>query len=141
MFQNPQDAIDWFTDLVDDEDIDQNGNFNPAIETLALQVIAYINNPTASSATFETTYSVSNENCEDSAIISITINNVEEAEAGSFDDLTFCSTDTDQDLYNFLSTDATQGGTFSIDGEELENGIFTDFYDGDSNIYCNIYCR
>jgi gliding motility-associated-like protein len=125
MLQNPQDAIAWFTNLIDDEAIDQNGDFDPAIETLALQVIAYVENPTEPSATFETTYSVSNENCEDSATISLTINNIEEAEAGEFDDLTFCSTDDDQDLNNFLSEDATQGGTFSIDGEDLENGIFS----------------
>ena len=125
MLENPQDAIAWFNELIEGEDIDQDGDFDPAIENLALQVIAYVSNPEEPSATFETTYSVSNENCEDSAIISITINNVEEAEAGSFDNLTFCSTDTDQNLYNYLSTDATQGGTFSIDGEELENGIFT----------------
>ena len=125
MLESPQDAIDWFNSLIDDEGIDQDGEFGDDLTVIAAQILAYINEPTGDSQTFETTYNVSNEECKDSANISLTINNVEQANAGNFDPLTFCTTDEDQNLNDFLSDDATTGGTFSIDGEMLENGIFT----------------
>lgn len=125
MLENPQDAIAWFNELIEGEDIDQDGNFDPAIETLALQVIAYVSNPGEPSATFETTYTVSNENCEDSTTISLTINNIEEADAGDFVNYTFCSNDEDINLNDEIEQDATMGGMFMINGEQLENGIFS----------------
>src|SRR5690606_6836439 len=71
---------------------------------------------------FSTTYTVANENCTDSATYTVTINEGEAADAGpDVDDLVFCSTDTDLNLFDILSDDAQQNGYF----EELEDGVFS----------------
>ncbi|GGW77504.1 gliding motility-associated C-terminal domain-containing protein [Salegentibacter mishustinae] len=71
------------------------------------------------------TYTVqsTNETCpDDEAIITITIDDTLEADAGSdVEDIIVCSTDADINLFNYLSGDVGQEGYF----EELEDGIFS----------------
>jgi len=71
------------------------------------------------------TYTVqsTNEACpDDSARITITIDDTLEADAGSdVEDIIVCSTDADINLFNYLSGDAGQEGYF----EELEDGFFS----------------
>lgn len=110
-----EEVLAIFNNLIP-ENITEGGEFSTSIDDLVIQFMA---NPIGG---FSTTYKVSNENCTDSATYSITINDTETANAGSnVDDLVFCSTDEDVNLFEFLSNDAQQEGYF----EELENGIFS----------------
>lgn len=123
MITNPQAAIDWFNNLIDVDGVDQDGTFNPALETLAAQIFAYVNAPDTPNATFEATYSVENENCQDSATISLTITDVQEADAGEFEDYVFCSTVQEVNLTSEVT--GIPGGVFTIEDEVIENGVFS----------------
>jgi gliding motility-associated-like protein len=119
------------TDLADDFDADDftayymsllgdlpaNGTFNPSLTSL------YDDYTDQSTGTFTTTYTVGSEACEDSVQISLTINEEEDANAGTIADQTVCSTDGLIDLSTYLSDEATTGGTFSGTGVD-ENGMF-----------------
>ncbi|WP_081208793.1 gliding motility-associated C-terminal domain-containing protein [Salegentibacter sediminis] len=141
MIEDPQAAIDWFNSIVDVEGVDQDGDFDPALLSLAADVYAYVQAPDSPSATFETTYTVTNENCADSATISLTINNLEEAEAGEDVELTFCVSQGDFDLRDYLSEDANPNGYFedfdgTINTSELGEGVFTYTYVVDETVDC-----
>ncbi|MDR9456382.1 MAG: gliding motility-associated C-terminal domain-containing protein [Salegentibacter sp.] len=141
MIANPQAALDWFNSIVDVEGVDQDGEFDPALSGLAADIIAYVNTPDSPSATFETTYTVSNDNCEDSANISLTINNLEEANAGENVELTFCVSQGDQNLYDYLSDGANPNGYFedfdgTISPSELGEGTYTYTYIVDESVDC-----
>ncbi|APS37701.1 gliding motility-associated C-terminal domain-containing protein [Salegentibacter sp. T436] len=119
LIANPGEAQNFLITLLEnqEEDVDLRGEFDANVEEL----FAYYNNGDFSQP-FVATYTVANENCEDSAQISITINEIEEANAGEFDDYTFCTTDENIDLNNEIT--GTMGGMFTIEGEIIENGIF-----------------
>ncbi|MGY5848996.1 gliding motility-associated C-terminal domain-containing protein [Salegentibacter sp. F14] len=141
MIANPQDAIDWFNSIVDVDGVDQDGEFDPALTSLAADIFAYVSAPDSPSATFETSYSVSNENCEDSANISLTITNLEEAEAGEDVELTFCLSQGDMDLRDYLSDDANINGYFedfdgTINTSDLGEGEFNYTYVVDETVDC-----
>ncbi|PRX40189.1 gliding motility-associated C-terminal domain-containing protein [Salegentibacter salegens] len=109
-------VLQIFTSLLGDRD--QNGSF-PEGQTPMDLYATFSANPIG---TFSTTYTVTNENCIDSAELSITINDTEEANAGGdVDNIIVCSTDADINLFDYLSEDVTQEGYF----EELEDGIFS----------------
>ncbi|WP_037319165.1 gliding motility-associated C-terminal domain-containing protein [Salegentibacter sp. Hel_I_6] len=120
LLANPEEAQNFLIDLLESQqdDVDLSGEFDSSIEEL----FAYYNAGEFTEP-FVTTYTVSNENCEDSSEISITINEVEVADAGEFDNYTFCTTDEDVNLNNEVT--GTQGGLFTVDGELIENGIFS----------------
>jgi gliding motility-associated-like protein len=147
MIEDPQAAIDWFTSIVDVEGVDQDGEFDPALMSLAVDVFAYVSAPDSPSATFETTYTVTNENCEDFANISLTINNLEEAEAGDAVALTFCVSQGEFDLRDYLSDDANPNGYFEdsddfedfegiINTSELGEDVYTFTYTVDETVDC-----
>ncbi|MGW1453915.1 T9SS type B sorting domain-containing protein [Salegentibacter agarivorans] len=145
MIEDPQAAIDWFNSIVDVEGVDQDGEFDPALLSLAADVYAYVQAPDSPSATFETTYTVTNENCEDLATISLTINNLQEAEAGDDVELTFCLSQGDFDLNDYLTENANPNGYFedadgTFDGtfntSELGEGTFTYNYVVDETVDC-----
>ncbi|PKD16485.1 hypothetical protein APR41_09085 [Salegentibacter salinarum] len=120
LIANPGEAQNFLITLLEnqEEDVDLSGDFDANVEEL----FAYYNAGDFSEP-FVTTYRVSNENCEDTSEISITINEIEEANAGDFENYTFCSTDNDVNLNNEIT--GTAGGTFTVDGEPIENGIFS----------------
>ncbi len=110
-----EEVLAIFENLIPD-DVTEGGELSTSINQLIIQFNSN------SIGEFSTTYTVSNENCTDSATYSVTISDTEEADAGSnVDDLVFCSTDADVNLNDFLSDDALQNGNF----EELENGVFS----------------
>ncbi|GHA40863.1 hypothetical protein GCM10007103_22750 [Salinimicrobium marinum] len=98
-------------------DLPANGTFSPSLTSL------YDDYTDQSTGTFTTTYTVGSEACEDSVQISLTINEEEDANAGTIADQTVCSTDGLIDLSTYLSDEATSGGTFSGTGVD-ENGMF-----------------
>ncbi|MCG9970122.1 gliding motility-associated C-terminal domain-containing protein [Christiangramia crocea] len=71
--------------------------------------------------TYETTYTLGSGDCEDSVAIEIEVFSEEAANAGNIDSFTVCSDSGMVILANYLSADATPGGTFTgegvIDGE------------------------
>ncbi len=106
-------AVAIFNDLLP-ADTDEGGNFSPTIETLIAQ---FLSNPIG---TFTTTYTVSNGDCEDSADYTVIINDTEVANAGPATTLTFCSTEGEIDLTDYLSSEANPNGIF----EGLEGNMF-----------------
>ncbi len=114
LIQNPQDAIDLFNSLLGGS-VDTGGTFDPTLNALAAQ---YLSEPIG---TFSTTYTVDNGTCQDSAVITVIVTDREDANAGDDVDLTFCTTDADQNLTDFLTSGANPNGTF--DG--YPNGVFS----------------
>ncbi len=106
-------VLELFNSLLG-EDVNEGGEFSPSLEILIAQ---FVENPIG---TFSTTYTVGEGQCSGSAELSITVNDVEEANAGSDTTLTFCSTEGELDLTEYLNEDANQSGYF----EELENNMF-----------------
>ena len=92
-----------------DPTITPGGTFSD--DTL-MELLAQYNATTSFPATFTTTYTVSNDDCTASADYSITINPNEDADAGSDQSVTFCTTDGVQDLNDFIGDDAMTGGSF-----------------------------
>ena len=107
-------ARDLFLSLLD-EGVSRDGTFSPTIQDLVDQY-----NNVSQTGTFTTTYTVSNGECEDSAELAVTIIDTVDANAGEDVDLTFCTTEGVQNLYDFLSEDAITNGSF----EGLEDGMF-----------------
>ncbi len=123
MITTPQDAINFFTSLLG-ENTPQDGTFKPSLETLATQ---YASNPIG---TFKTVYTVSNDACEDSSNISVTINDTVPAEAGDDVEVTFCTQQGAQNLYTYLPENANPDGTF----EGLDGGMFDPSSEGDFEV-------
>ena len=112
----------FFTNLVSNNtSLDTGGTFDPRPD----EILDQFENQNGLGV-FETEYTVGTGDCGVvSLMLTAEVTPIQQAEAGEFSPLTFCSTDEDQDLNDFLSDDATMGGTFSINGQVLENGIFT----------------
>lgn len=107
-------AEDFLAAYADDER-DQNGTFEPTLEELAADFEA---NPFG---TFTTVYSVSNDNCTDTATLSVTVTEEVPANAGGNVEETVCSTAGVQNLTDFLGEGAIAGGSFSA---PYEDGTF-----------------
>ena len=102
-------------------DITTDGEFsNDDLTTLLIKYEATTSFP----ATFTTTYTVSNDDCTDSADYTITINPNEEANAGGDQSATFCTTDGMVDLSGSIGAGATTGGTFMSDDLSLTGSTF-----------------
>jgi len=94
-----------------DTTITPGGDFtNSTLDQLLVQFAATTSFP----ATFTTTYTVSNDNCTDSADYTVTINPNEDADAGEDQTVVFCTTDGPTNLGDTL-TGAISGGSFSSD--------------------------
>ncbi|WP_162430898.1 gliding motility-associated C-terminal domain-containing protein [Christiangramia aestuarii] len=88
-------------------------------------LLAYVANPTSDSETFDFSYidESTTSVCEDGVInISITINNLVDAEAGTIGDQRVCESDDMVDLAMFLGSDSIAGGTF--DGPGVTDNMF-----------------
>jgi len=104
-----------------DTTITSGGDFTNSTLT---QLLAQYAATTSFPATFTSTYTVSNDDCTDSADYSVTINPDTEADAGiNRTNLVFCITETNINLVEFLSNDANTDGTFSGAGVSPE-GVF-----------------
>ena len=104
-------------DLLDD-DTDTDGTFTVDGNTLENGLL----NPSDfDPSTFDVTYTLSNETCDDTATISITIRDA--ANAGEDMDIAYCMSDDVQNLFDFISADADTNGTFSLNGETVEDGM------------------
>lgn len=75
-------------------------------------------------ATFTTTYTVSNDDCTDEASYTITVTPNTEADAGGDQEITFCTTDGDMDLSDYLGDGATMSGMFVSDNADVTDGMF-----------------
>ncbi len=114
---NPQALLDEF-----DPTITPGGEFTNSNLT---QLLAQYAATTSFPATFTTTYTVSNDDCTASADYSVTINPNTEANAGSDQSVTFCTTDGVQDLNASLGADALAGGMFTSDDADVSaDGMF-----------------
>ncbi|MDT0675638.1 gliding motility-associated C-terminal domain-containing protein [Autumnicola musiva] len=109
----------YYTGLI--ADLPQGGTFNP---TPAELLADYQSNPIG---TFTTTYTVpgGDEDCGGSVEVSVTINPLEDANAGDIADQTVCFSNEDIVLSSLLNDDATTGGTFSDENGEIEDGTFS----------------
>ncbi|MGM1055253.1 MAG: gliding motility-associated C-terminal domain-containing protein [Bacteroidota bacterium] len=96
-----------------DDGVPTNGTFNPTISELINQY-----NIVSNYGDFTTTYTLGEGDCADSAVLTVTV--IEANDAGADMNLTFCSTEGPVNLFNFLSPYATTNGTF----EGLTDGIF-----------------
>src|SRR5690606_29893049 len=117
LMANPAEALSFFDDLLENQEgeVDMDGEFDTNIEDV-------LNYYTTGDFTqpFTTTYTVSNENCESQAVITITINEVEQVEVGVIDDLEVCSSNTQLNLFNYLGVSV---GTFSTEDGEIDGGL------------------
>lgn len=104
-----------------DPTITPGGNFT---DSTLDQLLAQYTATTSFPATFTTTYTVSNENCTDSAEYSITINPNEEADAGGDQNAAFCTTEAVVDLSGSIGAGATAGGTFTSEDLTLTGSTF-----------------
>ena len=110
IISTPQDFLDLYAG-----NRDSGGTFNPTLDDLAAQ---FSNNPFG---TFATTYTVGGNGCTDSASLSVTITKRVPANAGDDIDVTFCSTEGVQNLYDYLADNANTGGSFAA---PYEDGTF-----------------
>jgi gliding motility-associated-like protein len=106
-------AVQYFSELIP-ADIDQSGTFSPSIADVMAD---FALNPIGP---FESTYTLTNGDCTDSATIRIKVTPSIPANAGGPVPLTFCSTAGVQNLFGSLGAGANPNGRF----EGLENGMF-----------------
>ncbi|MCM4157498.1 gliding motility-associated C-terminal domain-containing protein [Gramella sp. AN32] len=90
------------------------------------QLLAQYSATTSFPATFTTTYTVSNDDCTDSADYSVTINPNEDADAGDDQTDTFCTSDGIVDLSGSIDSEATTGGIFTSDDLTITDGSMFD---------------
>ena len=115
---NPNDDLlptaQEFMAIYADDSRDSGGTFIPSLNSLLEDFQA---DPFG---TFTTLYSVTANGCTDTANLSVTINEEVPANAGDDVELTFCSTDGIQNLFESLGEGVNPNGIF----EGLENGMF-----------------
>ncbi|MBZ9728450.1 gliding motility-associated C-terminal domain-containing protein [Salegentibacter sp. JZCK2] len=102
-----------------DEGVATDGTFNPTPAEIANQY----QNDEDGLGDFTTTYTLANEDCEDSTELTVRIIDTEPADAGEIDDQTVCSNEGMIDLSDYLEgSGAVEGGTFT--GEGVDDGMF-----------------
>ncbi|UJH89765.1 gliding motility-associated C-terminal domain-containing protein [Antarcticibacterium sp. 1MA-6-2] len=102
---NPASAAEFFSSLID-EDIDQTGTFNPTLETIVAQ---WMSNPVG---TFTSTYTLTEEDCSDSATITLVVTEGG-ANAGENGSVTLNESDAPINLMDYLGGTPDMGGTWS----------------------------
>jgi gliding motility-associated-like protein len=106
---------DYYLDLV--SGLPSGGTFSTTPEEILAQ---YNENP---NDTFSTTYTVESGECQGSVIVSVTVQEEGDADAGEIEGQVVCTTDGMIDLEQYLvGTGAQMGGTFS--GEGVEDNMF-----------------
>ena len=121
---NPAAAIALYTDALAERGItDLSGTFSPSLQIVGPQILAYLANENrAPSATFVTTYNVTN-NCGVSSLpITLTITNTIPADAGNIDDAIACTGQSSLDLFSLLTSSNPNGGTFTDSNGTITNG-------------------
>ncbi|MCB7481244.1 gliding motility-associated C-terminal domain-containing protein [Christiangramia sediminis] len=150
LIDNPAAGLAYLQSLVEEAGVDSfdEDNFSDNALAEAIRLANFIDTPTSDSETFNFEYTdPSDSDCEDGLItVAITINNLEEAEAGDFDsfDVT-CTSDNSIDLTGLDNNnpDATAGGTFTGTGVMDNNfdpsvgtGTYTITYTVDDSLPC-----
>ncbi|MEO2062577.1 MAG: gliding motility-associated C-terminal domain-containing protein [Christiangramia sp.] len=107
-----------------DPTITPGGMFSDDDLATLLAQYAAVSEADAFPATFTTTYTVSNDDCTDAASYSITVTPNTQADAGGDQEVTFCTTDGEMDLSNYLGDGATMGGMFMSDDADVTDGMF-----------------
>lgn len=107
-----------------EEGVATDGTFNPTID----QIVSQYQNDDDGLGDFTTTYTIGEENCQDSVELTISVVPAEDAEAGDNFSESFCVDQNENfDLYSFLSDDAIVTGDFSA---PFEDGVFNPSEEG-----------
>ena len=116
---NPNALIAEFTALLVGRDL--NGTFTDSdLTQLAAQ---YEISPIG---TFTTTYTVTNGDCEDSAIFTVTVQEATPADAGTIEDFELCQSEETTNLYTLLGLDPNERGIFTDENDDvIVDGNFT----------------
>ena len=141
LIDNPAAGLAYLQELVEEAGVDSfdEDNFSDASFLEAARLLNFIENPMSDSETFNFEYTDPSDSvCEDGLItIDITINNLEEAEAGDIEDQTVCSTDGMIDLTDYFTSTTTPGGTFS--GTGVADNMFDSSIGANSDGYVITY--
>ncbi|MFV8224966.1 gliding motility-associated C-terminal domain-containing protein [Christiangramia aquimixticola] len=120
LISNPAGGYAYITSLLAEGGVTtvDPDNFEDGTMAEATRLANYINSPDSNSENFEFKYTNDSGNiCEGGTVtISITITTVQDAEAGTIQDQTVCTSDGMIDLNNYLGDDSTPGGTFTGPG-------------------------
>ncbi|WP_405200460.1 gliding motility-associated C-terminal domain-containing protein [Christiangramia sp. LLG6405-1] len=119
-------SLDYLQTLIEEagvEDFDSE-NYNSEAVVEAGNLSDYIGSPSGETATFTFQYTDALEiGCGDGTIsIDITINNLQDAEAGVIEDQSVCISEGMIDLSEFLTVNSFSGGTFT--GDNVIDGMF-----------------
>ncbi|SDS05328.1 gliding motility-associated C-terminal domain-containing protein [Gillisia sp. Hel1_33_143] len=122
---NPAAAIALYNDALAERGItDLSGTFTPSLQEVGGQILNYLANENrAPSATFVTTYNVTNSCGVSSLPISLTITDTTPANAGNIEDVIACTSQSSLDLNSILNSGNPSGGTFTINGAPITNGV------------------
>ncbi|WP_423818164.1 gliding motility-associated C-terminal domain-containing protein [Salinimicrobium sp. TIG7-5_MAKvit] len=133
-----EDAIRNFYLGLLDEGVSRNGTFSPNAGQLAQQY----QNDEDGLGDFTTTYTLGEDECEASVLLTISIVASEEANAGQDVSLEFAIDDETQNLYSFLTSEAQTSGTFEgypdglFDPSQTGAGVYTVTYTVDETSAC-----
>ncbi|GGG21337.1 hypothetical protein [Christiangramia forsetii] len=127
LISNPIAGFEFLQGLVEEAGVENfdADNFGDGTVSEATSLSNFIDSPTSDSETFNFEYTdPANSVCDSEIIsISITINNIQDANAGDIDNQVACTTDGIIALNQFLDGSGAQmGGTFS--GEGVTNNMF-----------------
>ena len=127
LLANLSQAEAFFYNLLDQYGITNlEGDFNEA-EALntGLAIYNYINSSPTDPGNFgPLTYTVTSDCGEESVEVFLTINNAVAPEAGEITPAPVCASETPFDLNSLLGENSNTGGTFTFDGDTIENGVF-----------------
>ncbi|MCH4823947.1 gliding motility-associated C-terminal domain-containing protein [Gramella lutea] len=117
----------FLNDLLTDAGVDTVDPAGFDADDLAegMRLLDFVDDPDSDSETFNFSYldESTSSSCDDGIInIAITINDLQDAEAGTIDDQNVCVSDGMIDLTMFLGADSMTGGTFS--GDNVTDGMF-----------------
>ncbi|WP_299156869.1 gliding motility-associated C-terminal domain-containing protein, partial [uncultured Christiangramia sp.] len=125
LISNTPEGISFLQGLIEETGVDdfEVGNFDDNAIIEISNLANFIASPTDDSQEFNFQYSESSElDCGVLIIINLTINNIQDAEAGELADQTVCSDLGLINLTDFLTADTSTGGTFS--GDNVVDGMF-----------------
>ncbi len=122
---NLDEVREYYLDLLDDG-VPTDGTFDPTIEELSNQYQDDLANDDGL-GDFTTTYTITDGSCTDSAELTIRITPTVPANAGDDVNLSFCTSDDDQNLYSYIPEGANTDGVF--DG--YEDGMFSPSTEGE----------
>jgi len=135
LFSNPVQAEAFFNNILDENGITNlDGSFDPSENVVGNEIFVYINSNPTVPQTFTTTYTITSSCGDESVLITLTINNTEEPNAGEITPAPVCSNTTLFNLNSLLGGNNNPGGTFSDENGEIANGLFDVSQIGSYNI-------